>query len=493
MTGAGLMERRHAQGRSRRGPARRSGLHNRAVQYGGGGDRLSNNAARSQSHGKGPGTADQCARYARDRVSSFGVRAGILALALTFLPRRLADRGRACLATAEPRRGRAHHAAQSGSRVDSSEDCPAKQLKRHTKIKLTGAPRRTRTADPLITNQMLYQLSYRGAVHPLRRDADSIKSRRASGLPRRRQAGTPSGSSATRSRVLRVVFHLGVHQTDEDRLVRSVLKNRGVLARQQISVPGPGRYRVVLRDVVNRLRGEPATAEAEELLIEAVADTDAPSTLFLSNASFLCLPERALDDGRLYARAFKAQWLRQVFPRHDCTFAVAIRDPASFVPALFAARRNRELGFERFLGGLDPETLRWSDMIATIREHCPASEIIVWCNEDTPLLWGAIMRAVTGAAPDIALDGMLDIALRIVSPEGAAAIADHFGRPPHYDGPEFRLALARLIETHGRADAIAEEIDLPGWDGALMARLSAAYDADVARIADMPGVRFIAP
>jgi len=272
-----------------------------------------------------------------------------------------------------------------------------------------------------------------------------------------------------------------------------VLKNRGMLARQQISAPGPGRYRVVLRDVVNRLRGEPATAEAEELLIEAIADTDAPGTLFLSNASFLCLPERALDDGRLYARAFKARWLRQLFPRRDCVFAIGLRDPASFVPALFAVRKNRELDFEDYMTGVDPLALRWSDMIATIREHCPECEIIVWCNEDTPLLWGAIIRAVTGAAPDTALDGMLDIALRIVSREGASAIADHFGRPPHFDGPEFRRALALLIETHGRADEIAEEIDLPGWDAALMAQLSAAYDADVVRIAAMPGVRFIAP
>ena len=298
---------------------------------------------------------------------------------------------------------------------------------------------------------MLYQLSYRGAGFPLRRDAASIKSRDTRGLPRRCPVATPSGISAKRIPALRVVFHLGVHQTDEDRLVRSVLKNRGVLALEQISVPGPGRYRIVLRDVVNRLRGEPATAEAEELLIEAIADTDAPRALFLSNASFLCLPERALDDGRLYARAFKAAWLRQLFPRHDCAFAIGLRDPASFVPALFAARKTKDLDFEDYMTGVDPLALRWSDMIATIRDHCPDAEIIAWCNEDTPLLWGAIMQAVTGAAPDTALDGMLDIALRIVSSDGAAAIADHFGRPPHFDGPEFRRALARLIETHGQA------------------------------------------
>ena len=30
-----------------------------------------------------------------------------------------------------------------------------------------GAPRETRTPDPLITNQMLYQLSYRGTGHEI--------------------------------------------------------------------------------------------------------------------------------------------------------------------------------------------------------------------------------------------------------------------------------------------------------------------------------------
>jgi hypothetical protein len=292
---------------------------------------------------------------------------------------------------------------------------------------------------------------------------------------------------------LRVVFHLGVHHTDRDRLVRSLLKNRDVLARQQISVPGPGRYRVVLRDVVNRLRGEPATREAEELLLEAITDIDLPRTLFLSNESFVCLPDRVLDDGALYARAFKTEWLRQLFPSHETAFALALRDPASFVPALFRARGNRELDFEDYMTGVDPLSLLWSDVIAAIRERNPRSEVIIWCNEDTPLVWGAVMHAVAGTAADTPLDGVLDIARQIVTEEGIAAIDAHFGRPPYFDGPEFRAALGRLVEAHAQAGELAEVIDLPGWDADLMERLSAAYDEDVARIAAMPGVRFITP
>ena len=293
-------------------------------------------------------------------------------------------------------------------------------------------------------------------------------------------------------RGLRVVFHLGAHQTDQDRLVRSLLKNRDVLARHHVAVPGPGRYRAVLRDVVNRLRGDPATPEAEELLIEAIADRDPPETLFLSNESFVCVPPRVLDEGRLYVRAFKTAWLRQLFPRHETVFAIALRDPSSLVPALFLSRSNSDLDFEDYMTGVDPFALRWSEVVGMIREHNPDSEIIVWCNEDTPLVWGAVMQAVTGLAPDIPLDGLLDIALRIVTKEGAAAIAAHFGRPPHFDGPEVRRALGKLIEAHARPDELSEVIDLPGWDGDLIESLTLAYDEDVARIAAMPGVRFIA-
>jgi hypothetical protein len=292
---------------------------------------------------------------------------------------------------------------------------------------------------------------------------------------------------------LRVVFHLGAHQTDQDRLVRSLLKNRDMLARLQIAVPGPGRYRTVLRDVVNRLRGEPATAEAEELLLEAICERDLPEALFLSNENFICLPPRVLDDGRLYTRAYKTAWLRQLFPRHETVFAIALRDPASFVPALFRARTNRDLDFDDYITGVDPASLRWSEMVETIRARNPGVPIIVWCNEDTPLVWGAVMQAVTGLPEATALTGVLDIALKIVTPEGAAAIAAHFGRPPHFDGPEVREALGRLIEAHARPDVLSEVIDLPGWDAELIGRLTAAYDEDVARIAAMPDVRFISP
>ncbi len=56
---------------------------------------------------------------------------------------------------------------------------------------------------------------------------------------------------------MRIVYHLGTHCTDEERLLRCLLKNRGVLATEGIVVPGPARYRTLLRDTAMTLKGQP--------------------------------------------------------------------------------------------------------------------------------------------------------------------------------------------------------------------------------------------
>ena len=50
-----------------------------------------------------------------------------------------------------------------------------------------------------------------------------------------------------------------------------------------------------------------------------------------------------------------------------------------------------------------------------------------------------------------------------------------------------------MLEEHHDAEAIRFPVDVPGWDQFTVDRITAAYDADVAEIAALPGVEFIAP
>ena len=102
---------------------------------------------------------------------------------------------------------------------------------------------------------------------------------------------------------MHVVFHLGSHCTDEDRLVRCLLKNKGRLAAEGIVVPGPSRYRTMLRDTLAALHGAQATPEAQAVLLDALMDEDEAVRLILSNDQFLCFADRVLEGGTLYADA----------------------------------------------------------------------------------------------------------------------------------------------------------------------------------------------
>ena len=49
------------------------------------------------------------------------------------------------------------------------------------------------------------------------------------------------------------------------------------------------------------------------------------------------------------------------------------------------------------------------------------------------------------------------------------------------------------MQKHALPDQIEVELNLPGWDQALVDRIGAAYDDDMAEIAALPGVEFITP
>ena len=93
---------------------------------------------------------------------------------------------------------------------------------------------------------------------------------------------------------MRIAYHLGAHFTDDERLLRCLLKNRDVLLQNEIVVPGPKRYRTLLRETATRLKGQPATIDEQALILEQIMEEDRASRLILSWDSFLSLPNYVL-------------------------------------------------------------------------------------------------------------------------------------------------------------------------------------------------------
>lgn len=287
---------------------------------------------------------------------------------------------------------------------------------------------------------------------------------------------------------MQILFHLGAHCTDDGLLIRSILRNRARLAEEGIGVPGPGRYRELIGEVSTTLRGAPADAETEAMVLEAIRDDDTAERIVLSNENFLCRASVALARDGLYPKAQKSAWLRQCLPSHQVEFALAIRNPATFLPEVLAQSETRALPEGLLLGDL-----LWSEVIADIAVANPGARIVAWCHEDTPFIWSEVIREVTGHDPFTRLDGAFDMLATIMTDEGMARLTDFLEAREVTNETRRRRAISAFLEAHAIPDAIETEVDIDGWTEETVAALTQHYEDDVARIARMPGVTFVAP
>ena len=288
-----------------------------------------------------------------------------------------------------------------------------------------------------------------------------------------------------------IVFHIGANCTDGEKLIRSLTLNTDILAARNIAVPNPARYRRLLRETMEGLGGLPPDPAIRESLLGTILDDPASTRLVMSNPSFMCLPSRIFDGGGFYSvAAAKLLALRSLFPDDQIHLAMGIRNPATFVPAVWEqAKRSR---FSAFMAGVEPTSIRWSDVVALIKQTLPDVSLTIWCNEDTPLIWAEIMRRLAGTAPGQSLRGEFDLLSTIMSPEGMGRFLKYLGSHPPQTDAQTRRVIAAFLDKYALHDEIEEEVDVPGWDEPLVARMTAIYEQDIQHIAADPGVTFIA-
>lgn len=291
---------------------------------------------------------------------------------------------------------------------------------------------------------------------------------------------------------MKIIYHLGLHCTDERRLERNLRKNAGLLAKHGIVIPDPDVYRPMFKNVVNAMHGAPSSTETEETILDAVMTVDEADRVVFFNESFICIRPRVLTEGALYAKApEKVSALVNLLPSHEAEVAFGIRNLATFLPALFQSTKGDS--FEDFLAGVDVHKLSWANMVGRIRAALPDLRMTIWCDEDTPLIWPEVMHAVSGAPEDLRLKFEDDVVASILAKEGIerlrAYLADHKDFESHH---RHRATLA-FLDKYALPEQVEMEIDLPGWDDALVEALSANYDADLNEIAEMPGVTLIEP
>ncbi|MGP3696156.1 hypothetical protein [Rhodobacter sp. NSM] len=288
---------------------------------------------------------------------------------------------------------------------------------------------------------------------------------------------------------MHIVYHLGAHCTDEERLLRCLQRNRDLLEAEGIVVPDPARYRTLLRDTAVTLKGAPLVDGAQQAVLDQVFAGARAERAILTWDSFLSYPQWVLRGVFYPAAGERMRALADIFAGHTTEAHLAIRNPATFLPALFQKQRGRS--HADFLEGTHLGTLRWSDTIRAIRLAAPDVPLTVWCDEDTPLIWPEVLGSLTGTDP-AALEGTDDLLAAIMSAEGLTRLRTALAEAPT-DGPiQRRRLISSHLEAYALPDRIEMEFEMPGWSPDVVEMLTRAYDEDVARIQTLQGVSFLA-
>ncbi|MEO1959391.1 MAG: TolC family protein [Paracoccus sp. (in: a-proteobacteria)] len=191
---------------------------------------------------------------------------------------------------------------------------------------------------------------------------------------------------------MEMVFHLGVHCTDGDRLLKTLLNNREWLLGKGTEIVTPQRHRGLFEEALMALNGGRATPEMEQIMLDAMLTAEAPRRVVLSTPTFMGAPGRVCgrNEGLYPQMGSRAAALASLFPQAQAEFFLAIRNPATLLSEvlpiftggalrgnLAAARYDREAAQARYEGTIQTAFREVADALAvraTIDERLAASE-----------------------------------------------------------------------------------------------------------------------
>lgn len=291
---------------------------------------------------------------------------------------------------------------------------------------------------------------------------------------------------------MQIAFHIGANCTDEDRLLKSLLKNADTLRKQGIIVPGPGKYRTLIREAMQSVATANPHPDSRDILLDAIIDTDDLRRLVLSNDNFISVPPRIFNHGVFYPQAeTKVRALHRLFPDDEISLFLGIRHPASFLQETMRRVQITDIG--AYLTVLPPEEIRWSDLVRRIKQGAPDAKLTVWCNEDSPLIWDQLIRRLSGVSAGTAIAGATDMLANVLHPDGLVTLAKTLAAQPDATDAERHDIIAAIWADHALPDKLEDEITLPELDAALVAHMTDCYEADLDIIDAMPGVDLILP
>lgn len=291
---------------------------------------------------------------------------------------------------------------------------------------------------------------------------------------------------------MQIAFHVGVHATDGDRMLKTLLNNRTWLLENRTEVVPPRHHRGLFEEALMSLNGGTSTPEMEQILLDAILQHEGTQRVIFSSQTFMGAPGRAVGRDGFYPQiGSQVAALANLFPSAQTEFFLAIRNPATLLTDVL--KQFTGGGYKVLMQGQHPRDLRWRDAIQRLLRHAQGRRVVIWCHEDVPLIWPEVVRLVARMPPDAPLMGALIYMQEILGDEGLARLRGALGERDQLTVAQRREIYARTIREHALPGVLDQVVDLPDWTQELVDEVTENYRADVAQIACLPGVEFILP
>lgn len=291
---------------------------------------------------------------------------------------------------------------------------------------------------------------------------------------------------------MQIVFHCGVHTTDNGRISQLLGRNEDQLRKGHAELVPPRRHRGLFRNPLHSLNGGTATKEMEDVLLDAILQNDDTKRAILSTPGLLGVPSGAAGrDGIYPGMGHRLSSLANLFPDCEAEFFIALRNPATMLSDLGQEVSERDR--QSLLSACHYFELRWNETIRKLVQAAQGRRVVIWCDEDTPLILPEIVRLLGDISPEIPLKGDQDFMKELLSPQGQELLAAESIAQDPSAIVERRNLYSRLLQEHAVKDAMEQQIDLPGWTQEMVNEVTELYYHDIEEIAQLPGVEFVTP
>lgn len=291
---------------------------------------------------------------------------------------------------------------------------------------------------------------------------------------------------------MELIFHTGVPFTDGGRLMKCLLRNKDAFSQRGVSVPGPSTYRDLLAQTLEAFGDSPLPEDAGTILLDSILDDEKAQRVIMSTPRLFGMPNAVVGDGFLLPQAARgAALLQRLFEQEDVHVYMGLCNPARFMSIAF--EQSRAPSFSDLVSGIAPQEYSWLDTIDVIREVAPDVKLTLWCHEDTPLLWGEIVRTLAGLESRAKISGGFDMLASVISREGMQSYRAYLKQNPTMTDEHLRQVTGAFLAKYALPEETEDEITIPGWSDSLTAEITEIYDQDIEELSQMEDVRLLLP